>query len=489
MLEFLDRVTRLERRLDRYLPAPTSRQFAGQPSIDWSLPTIELVPFLDPTLEAPMHLAQYGSVLDEVMDQEAREAATTFRAIALSAPPQHGKTKTTECAIIKLLKTCHGLSHAYATYAQKVTDRIERETRRIAEACGLVIEGTQTQWWIPETRSSIRWTSVGGPLTSDPVDGLLVVDDPFKDFAQARSEVEREKRWDWLVGVALRRLHPGAWLVEMATRWHEDDLTARMLERLGVECLNIQGICEDENDGTGRKFGEPLWPEERPLEFLEQQKQGDPLSFEAQYQGRPRSLGDALFGPVHFYDELPPSREGYREAYGTDLAYSEKTSADWSVSIRGRKAGGKLYVTHGIRQRKDSVAFLEDLKVQQSECRAPVRWYHGGGGELGVSRFYLREVPELRALPASEDKVVRSTALRKGWNLGNVLLPSQSSQFYGPWVEDLIQECKVFTGVSDAHDDHVDALAALYDELGIDSADVKPRAGKRRELSGGLGGF
>jgi phage terminase large subunit-like protein len=489
MLEFLDKMAAMERRANRYLPARTSRRSSAQAEIDWSLPTIELAPFLDPRLKPPRHLAQYGAVLDAAMVDADRESATTYKAIALAAPPQHGKTTTTECGILKALNICHGLSHAYATYSQDVTDRIERETRRMAEAVGLVIEGTRTDWWIPKTKSRIRWTSIGGSLTSYPVDGLLVVDDPFKDAAEARSVIERQTKWEWLVQVALRRLHPGAWLIEMATRWSEDDLTARMIDRMGVDYLNIQAICEDDNDGTGRELGEALWQQERPLEFLEQQKQADPIPFEGQYQGRPRALGDALFGTPQRFTTLPEDRLGFAEAYGTDLAYSKRDTADWSVLLRGRRFGEDVFVTHGWRKRVDATKFLEELMAQQEVCRAAIRFYHGGGGELGVTQLFQKDVPMLRAIQASSDKVVRSTAVRKAWNLGKVFVPAEGSPFYGPWVKDLLQEVSVFTGIGDANDDLVDGLAALYDELMATAGSFRARVRGQRRSAGGFGGF
>lgn len=490
MLEFLDKMAAMERRANRYLPGRTSRQSAGRLSIDWTLPTVELAPYLDPRLVPPRHLAQYGRVLDAAMVDADRESATTYKTIALAAPPQHGKTTTTECGILKALNVCHGLSHAYATYSQDVTDRIERETRRMAQEVGMVIEGNRTDWWIQKTKSRIRWTSIGGSLTSYPVDGLLVVDDPIKDAAEARSIIERQTKWEWLVQVGLRRLHPGAWLIEMATRWGEDDLTSRMISRMGVEYLNIQAICEDENDGTGRKFGEALWEKERPLEFLEQQRKADPIPFEAQYQGRPRADGDALFGPPHRFTDLPTDSIGFLEAYGADLAYSKKTTADWSVLYFGRRYGDTVYIMRGIRRRVDATQFLDVISIEQETSKATVRWYHGGGGELGVTQFFQREVPWLNGLPATSDKVVRSTELRNGWNLGKVLVPAKDSPYYGPWVEELEQEVRVFTGVGDAHDDIVDGVTALFDELQSGSSFVAPKVTPRRSrYSGGFGGF
>lgn len=490
MFESLSKLDAVDRRLDRYLPRATSGQSSAPVDIDWSLPTVELAPYLDPNFAPLRHMAQYGAVLDAAMVDSDRESAKRYKVITLAAPPQHGKTTTTEVALVKALKICQGLHHAYVTYSQDTTDAIEKDTRILAEASGIVIEGTRTHWYVPETKSWIRWTSIGGALTSRPVSGLLVVDDPFKDFDTARSQVERDSAWRWLIGVGLRRLHPGAWLIEMATRWHEDDLTARMIDRFKCPYLNIQAICEDENDGTGRTFGEVLWPEKRPAEFIEDQRAADPIPFEAQYQGRPRADGDALFGPPHRFTDLPTDRIGFLEAYGADLAYSKKTTADWSVLYFGRRYGDTVYIMRGIRRRVDATQFLDVISLEQETSKATVRWYHGGGGELGVTQFFQREVPWLNALPATSDKVVRSTELRKGWNLGKVLVPAKDSPYYGQWVEELEQEFRVFTGVGDAHDDIVDGVTALFDELQSGSTFVAPRVSPNRSrYAGGFGGF
>jgi predicted phage terminase large subunit-like protein len=438
-------------------------------------------------------LAAYGQELDEAISRCYAKIGELV-GVVVAAPPQHGKTFLTTHALIKALVTIRNRSHAYVTYAQQTAEDMQADARRVCEAIGLEIEGTKRHWWIPSTQSEVFWTSVDGPLTSRPVNGLLVIDDPFKGWGDARSTIEREARWQWVMQVATRRLHPGATIVIMATRWHPDDVSARALKTFGWRYVNIQAICTDpDNDPAGRQMGDALWPHKHSLEFLEKLKKADPFSFSSQYQGEPRELGDALFGPPQRFDELPDTRLGFYEAYGTDLAYSKSSTADWSVLILGRKISDTVYILKVVRKRMDATLFLDVIKDEQLQTDGSVRFYHGGGGELGVCSFFEREVRKLRAIHASADKVVRSTEVRKGWNLGKVLVPSEGSPFYGDWVKPFLQEVGVFTGIGDAHDDQVDALAALWDELEASGGDRSIRvSGPRnlqRDANGGLGGF
>ena len=334
---------------------------------------------------------------------------------------------------------------------------------RLPQSLGIVIEGGVNSWYIPATQSTIVWTSIGGVGSGETVNGLLVVDDPFKDFAQARSADFREQVRSWMVGVGLRRIHTTTTVVEMATRWHEADLTAWMIEQMHAPYINIQGICEDENDGTGRQVGDPLFPELHPAEMLAMQKQAHPQEFEAQYQGRPRAMGDSLFDEPERFIELP--KEPFSTAYGTDLAYSEATISDWSVCLKGRRIGNRVYIIRCYRKQLDANKVVPALKAMWIQERAPMRWYYGGAGEKGMVSFLQAEISNFIAVAAKSDKVIRSTNARSGWNLKRVLLPAEDSPFYGPWVEDVRKECMAFSGAGDAHDDIVDALAALVDQL------------------------
>jgi predicted phage terminase large subunit-like protein len=96
---------------------------------------------------------------------------------------------------------------------------------------------------------------------------------------------------------------------------------------------------------------------------------------------------------------------------------------------------------------------------------AHMRWYCAGPekGVASLMRAMPGEVP-LHDVPATQDKFVRAQPASAGWNAGRVLVPDAALAEM-PWVQPFLDEVMGFTGVGDAHDDQVDALAAAYDVL------------------------
>jgi predicted phage terminase large subunit-like protein len=170
-----------------------------------------------------------------------------------------------------------------------------------------------------DNRAAGRWETtkggeyyaagVGGSITGRRAD-LGLIDDPVKSRKEADSPTYRESTWQWYLQDFRTRLKPGAAIVIIQTRWHEDDLSGRILpkdydyrsgwvtardgERWFV--LNFPAICEREDDGTGRKIGDALWPDWYTLAMLEQERvtQGS-RGFDALYQQRPRPGEGGIF--------------------------------------------------------------------------------------------------------------------------------------------------------------------------------------------------
>lgn len=434
-----------------------------------ALPLLDFVPAASPHLEAPRHLAPYVERLDATLGQSVE--------LVFAAPPQHGKTEATKHALAKwMLAPGERQNFVYVTYSQTRADSVARDFRLLAEHVGLEPVGRLAEWRSATTGARVMFTSIGGALTGYPLDGVILIDDPIKDPAEARSRAVRDAVWSWLFGAVLTRRHPGSSMITMATRWHEDDPSGRLVREWRVPYVNLQAICEDPaTDPCGRAAGEALWPARRPLDFLEQMRSRDPWGFAALYQGQPRPRGGEVFGgnPARFV-ELP---EGVPvvTAYGVDLAYTAGTHADRSVCIRMQRAGDVGYVTACRVAQVPAPEFTLTLRAMGSERAGVFRWYTGGGGEKGVAQFIVPRVPNFRILPATADKFVRAVPAAAAWNAGRIALPSEDSPYYGPWVDALIDVVCAFTGVSDPRDDEVDALAAAWDESTVRPVQRTPR--------------
>lgn len=429
---------------------------------------LDFIPRVSPRLQAPVWLGPYVEALEA--------ARSTPQRLVFSAPPQHGKTEAAVHALIQAAARNGGRS-AYATYNAKRAARVQRKARSIAVAAGVDATYRQDDWFVPSSGASIIWASRKGGLTGEPVDGLLIIDDILKDRREADSATVREECECWFDEVADTRCHPSASIIVMATRWHPEDLSGVLVKR-GWRHVNLKALADGDvgpdgrvaDDPLHRAPGEALCPSLRPAEVLLEKRRAAPYSFAALYQGQPRPRGSNVFGPAHYYDELP--REGYHVAFGIDLAYTKKKHADWSVIVEvwcvpgaTKDAPKTFYVVDVVRKQVAAPEFLLALHAVTTRRRGKVRWY-AGGTEKGVAQFIAQKIKGVVPIPATEDKFQRAQPLAEAWNLGRVLVPSGGDDDADPpvWVEQLLDEMGSFTGVDDAQDDQVDALVAAFDE-------------------------
>jgi len=72
---------------------------------------------------------------------------------------------------------------------------------------------------------------VGGGITGKGAH-CFIVDDPVKDAEEADSETIRQSTWDWWGSTAYTRLAPNGGVLVIQTRWHDDDLSGRMIMQM-----------------------------------------------------------------------------------------------------------------------------------------------------------------------------------------------------------------------------------------------------------------
>jgi predicted phage terminase large subunit-like protein len=404
-------------------------------------PLNDLIPRLSPDLETPRHLAPLVAAIESTAEKPDE--------FVISTPPQHGKTETCAHGLVWLLQRLPTRRHAYVTYEAERAEKISDKARELAHRAGITTKGNRKFWKTPDG-GSLFATGIGGPLTGEPVDGLLLIDDPIKNRLEAESGVYRQRADDWLSSVALTRCHPSASKMVVQTRWHVDDLAGRVLNR-GWTKIRLPAI--DEN-------GLALWPEKRPLEFLEKYRQANAYDWASLWQGEPRARGGAVFTDVVTYDPTQINWNGARAALGVDCAYSEKTHSNWSVGIVLYELDGIYYLRAVERHQIKMPAFkalLDALKQTWSVRRS--RWY------TSTTEEGTADLLGIKAELARNDKYVRAQPVAAAWNAGKVRVPVNA-----PWADAFVSEIVSFTGIKDPQDDQVDALAAAYDVLAKSAA-------------------
>ena len=400
----------------------------------------DFIPRVQPGYERPAHLAPLLTLLDRV------RAGEEVRAV-VSAPPRHAKTETLLAAYAWLLATDAKRAHAYATYEANLSRAKSRLARTLATAAGVRMlddRPGRLADWRTAAGGGLLATSVGGPFTGQGVNGLLVIDDPIKNRMEAESRRKREAQWQWFTDVAYTRLEPGASVIVTMARWHEDDLAGRALKQGGefgrFEHVNLPAISDE---------GLALWPERRSLLFLQERREKlGPYSWASLYEGRPRPRGGRVFNGCEYTDELP--RGGYRVAIGLDLAYTEKTRADWSVAVVLAHKEGKFYVLHVLREQVEAPAFADKLRSLLARYPGVRPWWYASGTEKGTGQFLRRLGVPVVVKPAVGDKFQRAQPVAAAWNGERVLVPGDADRH--PWAAGFVERVGDFTGAGGSPD-------------------------------------
>lgn len=397
-------------------------------------------------LLAPRHLAPLVALLERARHEPVRAV--------VSAPPQHGKSETIMHALAWHLAQDPTRTHAYVTYAGNFATDQSRRVRSITDTAGVEMsEQAALRRWRTARGGGLIAEGVSGQLTGKSVDGIFVIDDPYKDRVEAESALKRERVWQFFTDVAKTRLNPAASVIVVHTRWHEDDLAGRLAKQ-GWERVNLQAVSPE---------GAPLWPERYTAPWLEEQRKAlGEYSWASLYMGEPRPRGGAVFRDVRLYDPQTAVVRSHvwRVAIGVDLAYTARAKADYSTAVVLAADGqGVCYVLDVIRAQVEAPAFAQQLAALKQRYAAPILWY-AAGTEQGVAQFIRNQGVTIDVQAPRGDKYVRSMPVAAAWNASRISVPSNTA-----WSNAFVEEILAFTGVGDLHDDQVDALAAAYDQL------------------------
>lgn len=315
-----------------------------------------------------MQPADMQPVLHHLVMAEAMDSVVDGRTKKLMVCLPPGGAKSTFASVLLpqyFLGRNPQLSVIQASHTAELAERFGRRVRNslMSPEFQRVFPGASVA---SDNAAAGRWaTSVGGEYTAFGVGGsvtgrrgdLICIDDPIKSREDADSDRVREKTWDWYINDLLTRCKPNARIVVACTRWHEDDLMGRILERERDEWRVISiPMLAAEKDILGRKEGERLWPEWFTHEMVEQ-AQRDPRSWIALYQQEPRPMEGADFKRawIQRYATAPkktnkiilvdPAGDPSRSA-GT----RKKTdfTAMWVVALG---ADENAYVVDGLRDR------------------------------------------------------------------------------------------------------------------------------------------
>ena len=409
------------------------------------------------------------SVCRELQAFYVGAARGNMPSLMLEAPPQHGKSLL--CAEL-FPAWCLGVNPdlrvAVATYAFPLARKRNLEIQRI-------IESPLYKQIFPETRlrqgnnlveaernaegfeivgrnGSLRAVGVGGSLTGFSVD-IGIIDDPYKDMAEARSQTQNASVIEWYNAVFKTRLSKISGIVMMLTRWAINDVAGWCVENEDWQEIKYEAINE----------GRALVPQLHPIEQLEKIKKSMPQEiWEALYQQRPYVRGGNVIREdwLRYYQALP---ERFEQIFITaDTAQKTKEHNDYTVfSVWGAAENG-LYWLDMWRDR----VLAPGLRRAAQEI-----WqqWHAGIGETLCNGFYIEDkssgtglIQDLSAqslipvipLQRDRDKYTRLMDVLNYIESGRLWLPANAV-----WTQTAVAEMSAFSGdMKHVHDDIVDTL-------------------------------
>ncbi len=405
-----------------------------------------------PTFEpAPFHV-QYYHQLNDFADGKIKK-------LMVFMPPQHGKSEgSTRRLPAYILGRDPNRKVAVVSYSAPKARKFNREIQRIIDTpeyheifpetslSGSQNAESSTSWIrthdefeIVNYKGGCKTVGVGGPLTGEPVD-TMIMDDLYKDAKTAWSPTVRESVSDWYDTVADTRLHNDSQQLIVFTRWHQDDLAGRLLREQGIYhptenkngwvVIIYQAIKVGKpTDYDPRQEGEALWPERHNVEKLLASRKKNPHVFESLYQQDPKPLEGLMYERgFREYEIIPFSSKMVRKNY-TDTA---DTGEDFLCSINYVETETANYVTDVLYTQKP-MEFTEpktaEMLSREKVEEANIESNNGGRGfarnvekqcraignfKTRIKWFHQSENKAIRIFSHSGD-VQNLTYFPKGW--------------------------------------------------------------------------
>ena len=411
-----------------------------------------------------------------------RVARGELKRVMFFLPP--GAAKSTYASILFppwFLGRNPNASAILASHSRELAERFGRRVRNIVGSAQFKdVFGFGVA---PNSGAAGRWeTARGGEFYAVGVDSsvtgrradLAIIDDPVKGRAEADSPTVRQHTWDWYKADLWTRLKPGAALLYIGTRWHDDDLAGRIIEETKTggeefEIISIPAIAKPGvEDPLGREPGERLWKEWFSEEMFEI-AQRDKRNWSALYQQEPMPESGDFFKTewVRYYDRMPPRKE--LRTYGASDYAVTNDGGDFTVHlVAGVDPDDDIYLLDLWREQTSPDMWVE-AELDMMQRWGTLQWAEEKGQiEKGVGPFLRKRQLERKIYnyrksyaTAGGDKAVRAQPIRGRMAMGKVYVPARA-----PWATNFVQELLRFP--AGKYDDQVDAFALIgrmLDEL------------------------
>jgi predicted phage terminase large subunit-like protein len=365
--------------------------------------------------------------------------------------------------------------HAISTsYGSDLATRFGRKCRQITRSdkyrelfdAELNADNRAANDWSLSNASTYMSAGILGGLTGNRAD-LIVIDDPIKGRDAADSPTIRDKVWEEYKASIRTRLKPGGSIVIIQTRWHEDDLSGRILpatwkgesgwvtakdgEKWFVICLPAQ--CEHADDPLGRKVGDWLWTDWFTPEHWAQERivQGE-RNWSALYQQRPTPSEGGIFKRIWPQRYVAAPSEFQLVVQTVDSANKPGELNDYSVVHTYGITKQGYYHLDTWREKVDYPTLKHSVKNLAAKWNPNVLLIEdkASGQQLIQELRSTTRLPIVSIEPEG-DKIIRAFGVSSIVESGMLFLPESA-----PWLIDF--ESEFFAFPLSTYKDQVDAL-------------------------------
>ena len=454
----------------------------------------QFIKLVNPKYKFYAHVEKLIVVLQRVADGEISR-------LMVFMPPRHSKSES-----VSRLFTAYYLYRypdrwvGLCSYADALASTLSRNARENYKEAGgtLSQDAGAVHHWETGKGGGFWASGVGGPATGKGFH-LGVIDDPVKNDEEAQSLTIRQRNKDWYLSTFYTREEPGAAIVVVQTRWHEDDLSGWLLSQEGSEedeperwhIVSMEAIKEHKPadwpatctiEPDERHPGEALCPERYDIVKLNRRKKRlGSYYWNSLYQQRPSpdeggifkrhwwrywkpkgvnlppvyvKLADASLIELHAVD-LPDYFDDMAQSW--DCAFKDTKASDFVAGLVLGKVGANKYVLDYYKEHADiskTMSAIENFSVKWP--RAYAKLVEDKANGPAVIQLLTNKIAGLIAVEPEGGKLSRAYATSPTVEAHNVFLPHP---LLFPWVQTFIDNCANFP--NSAHDDDIDAFTQV----------------------------
>ncbi len=385
---------------------------------------------------------KYGKHWKIIDNALMRIATGKLRKLIVNIPPQFGKSE---------LISKHFTAWFLAKFPQKKIILVSYESeyaaswgmkaRTVFSEYALPVFGCQLgsmqarDWW--DTTEG-GYMATGGALSSVTGKGadVLIIDDPHKNSSEAHSRKIRTKIWDNYLSTYLTRVQPNGAQIIIQTRWHEDDLTGRLLKEEGDnwEKIVLPALNHDET--------ESLFPERYSVaELLERKKTMGSYVFSALYQQSPTPKDGGVFKKKWFkyWTRLPDKFDriiiSWDLSEGTD---NEDSGNSYQVGVVLGKIKADTYLIDMLRGRWNFPEQVQKIRELASKHKHQGVLIEKKSTGKAACDILSKEIPGIIKIIPTESKEARASAISYIIEAGNFYLPENISAIRTPVEDEMI---------------------------------------------------